>query len=204
MKPEDIPPARGINVIIGVCLLALSLIPLLPIARTLQYDGFGDIPDWPPLFFGFAAVGFPMVFLGARLLFSRQRVGAEVAFEDGGFVQEVRLFLRRDRRHRVQWVDIEEIKLVDAPRGGDVLAFRLTHAAAVREGLIQPTTHENASKQLVRREISLPLKLCGVSIDEAVSRFKASAEQAGAVLVAKASFNAVIYARKIWSVEWRS
>ena len=94
------------------------------------------------------------------------------------------------------------MRLVEAPRGGDILAFRQSHGAAVRAGLIQPTTREDAAKVLVRREIALPLRLVSVGIDDAVARFHASADGAGAKLVAQSSFNVVVFVRKVWSVTW--
>lgn len=69
--------------------------------------------------------------LGLRFLLTPQGVGAEVAFHDDGFTLRMRAFLRRDRCHRLTWTDIEEVTLIEAPRGSDLLAFRLTPEAAI-------------------------------------------------------------------------
>ena len=145
-------------------LLAVSLFCWLPIFATLYYDGFRAVVEWPPLFQWFLVLGLLLVGLALQLVFSKQRVGAEVHFHQGGFTLTVRHFFRRRWEHKVDWTDIEEMKLVEAPRGGDVLAFRLTYDASIREGVIQPTTRADAAKVLVGREISLPLKLTVVSI----------------------------------------
>jgi hypothetical protein len=200
--PEDIPSVRHLNALMAFCLMAVSLICWLPIFGTLYYDGFGKVLSWPSLFYWFLAIGTALVGLGIHLLVSRRRIGAEVRFDPTGFTIEVRNFFRRGFVRRLDWRDIEEVTLVEAPRGGDVLAFRLTHEAAVRERLIQPTTRADASKALVRREIGFPLRLAAVSIAEAVSRFRSSAEGAGATLVEQSSFNIVVFVRKVWRVMW--
>ena len=199
--PEDIPPARNVNKLVGIGLLLLAWIPLLPIYGTLRHDGIGDVFDWPAIFYGMLAVALLMVGAALNLLFSPQRVGAEVFFKPGGFDVEVRAFFRRTRTHRVAWEDVDEVVLVEAPRGGDLLAFRLNHEAAIREGLIQPSTRPDAPKALVRREVRLPAKLTGVSLDTARSRFENSAAQSGFRLVRAFSLNLLVYVRKVWRVE---
>ena len=199
--PQDIPAARGVNILIGLCLLILGAFVLLPIFGTLRYDGFGDVLDWPTLFYAFLAIGITLAFLGCRLLIKPQRVGAEVLFHKCGFTVNVRRFLQRDISHRLSWSEIEEIKQVEVPRGGDYLSFRLSHDAAVQHGLIQPTTRHNASRKLVKREIPFPPKLSAVSSKEAVARFQASAAQAGAKLVEAQSLNLVVFERRVWTVQ---
>lgn len=199
--PEDILPARGVNLLLGLCFLGLAGIPGIPIYGTLKYDGFGDILDWPSVFYWFAAFLILFVGLGLKLLFSPQRVGAEVSFHEDGFAFEVRRFLLRDQSYRLAWSDIEEMKAVEAPRGGDAVSFRLSQEAALKHGLVKPTTRI-ASKKLVKCEVALPISLSAVTIDEAIKRFQASAEHAGAKLVEQKSFNILVVSRKIWSVEW--
>ncbi|MEO9827462.1 MAG: hypothetical protein ABJF50_23900 [Paracoccaceae bacterium] len=179
----------------------LALVFLLPVFGTLYYDGFRNIPKWHPLFWGLSAVGLATVFCGFRILVRPQRVGGNVSFKDGGFDINVRSFFRADQQHSLVWEDIESVKLIVAPRGGDVLAFRLSPSAAVAKGLIQPSTRFNASKKLVKREIALPMNLCNVGVNEAFRRFEASANHAGAKLVAASAFNAVIIQHKVWAVE---
>lgn len=201
MIPEDITPARHVHLLLGVCFLGAAVIPAIPIYGTLKYDGFGDILDWPSVFYWFAAFLVLFVGLGLKLLFSPQRVGAEVSFEEGGFALEVRRFFLRDQSYRLDWSEIEEMKAVEAPRGGDAVSFRLSPDAALKHGLIKPTTR-TASKKLVKREVALPISLSAVTVDEAIKRFHASAELAGAKLVEQKSFNVLVVSRKIWSVEW--
>ena len=189
------------NLFLAFFLVFLAAIALLPVYGTLKYDGIADILDWPWIFYVFLAVGLTLAFLALRLLFTRQRVGAEIAFHEGGFDLDVRRFFRRDLKYRLAWSEIEEMKLVKAPRGGDYIAFRLSHKAAVDHGLIEPTTRHNASKKLVKREIPFPPKLSGVSANEAITRFHASAVQAGVKLVETASLNVVVFERKVWSVQ---
>lgn len=184
------------NVIVAGCVLFLSLIFWLPI-----YDGFAKILDWPTMSYWFLAIA--LVLTGFALWLLRTKpAGAEAVFHEGGFTLNVQQLLLKRRYHRLNWRDIEEVKLVEAPRGGDFIAFRLGVEAAVREGLIQPATREDAAKALVRREVNFPVKLSKVGPKDAAARFKASAEQAGARLVEKTSFNVVVYVRIIWSVEW--
>ncbi|MEM8802864.1 MAG: hypothetical protein AAGF55_10055 [Pseudomonadota bacterium] len=189
------------NVIVAGCVLFLSLIFWLPIYGTLYYDGFAKVLDWPTMFYWFLAIA--LVLTGFALWLLRTKpAGAEAVFHEGGFTLNVQQLLQKRRYHRLNWRDIEEVKLVEAPRGGDFIAFRLRVEAAVREGLIQPTTREDAAKALVRREVNFPVKLSKVGPKDAAARFKASAEQAGASLVEQTSFNVVVFARIIWSVEW--
>lgn len=202
VTPDDILPQRGINLIVGIAILLIAWVPLLPVYGALRYDGIESVFDWPSSLYGFLAVGVVMVGTAANLLFRPQRVGAEVAFHDDGFTIAVRRYLLRDRRHRLAWTDIETMTQVEAPRASDLLVFRLTHEAAVREGLIQPTTRPDAPRSPARREVKLPLKLAAVSTPDAVQRFQASAEGAGARLVEQSDFNIVVFVRRIWSVEW--
>lgn len=199
--PEDIPPARNVNKLVGIGLLLLAWVPLLPIYGALRYDGIEHVFDWPAPLYGFLALGLLMVGTALSLLFRPQRVGAEVFFKPGGFDVEVRAFLRRTRSHRVAWEDVEEVVLVEAPRGGDLLAFRLNHEAALRAGLIRASTRPDAPKALVRREVRLPVKLTGVTIETALSRFESSARLSGFRLVRAFSLNLVVYVRKVWRVE---
>lgn len=186
--------------IVGCCLIILAVFLLLPVFTVLFYDGFGKIPQWPGVFFILAASGVFLIGLGGWVLFSHKRVGAEVFFETGGFRLELRSLFRRERSYSLTWSDIESVKLIVAPRGGDLLAFRLTPAAAVKHGLILPSTRYTASKKLVKREVSMSINLCSVSLDEAFKRFEASAHEAGAKLVAASSFNAFIFQHKVWTV----
>ncbi len=172
----------------------------MPIYGTLKYDGFGNILHWPSLFYWFAGIGGGLLLLGCRLLILPQRVGAEVSFETDGFILRVRRFFRQDIDIRLTWFEIEEMKLVEAPRGGDYVSFRLTYDAAVKHALIEPTTRYTASKRLVKREIPFPPRLSGVSATEAVARFHTSAKQAGVKLAETQSLNVVVFVRKVWSV----
>ncbi|MEM9426854.1 MAG: hypothetical protein AAGA06_09135 [Pseudomonadota bacterium] len=201
MLPESIPPARFTNKIVAVGLLLLAPVPLLPVFGTLYYDGIGHVFDWPWIFYVFLGVGLWMVVMATRLLIGPQRVGAEVAFSQDGFELEVRAFARRDRRHSIAWVDIEAMVRVDAPRGGDMVAFRLRPDAAVRAGLIQPTTEPDGWGVKARREVKLPNRLTAIGQGEMTARFHRAAEHAGMRLVESASTNLVLYARKEWQVE---
>lgn len=176
--------------------------PLLPIYGTLRYDGIGDVFDWHPVLYALLFVGVLMVATAVSLLTRPQRVGAEVSFTPGGFDMKVRMFLRRDRRYQLAWKDVEEMVLVEAPRGSDVLSFRLTHDAAVREGLIRPSTRADAPRYLVKREIVLPTRLTGIPIPEAVERFHASAALSGARLAERSSLNLLVLVRRVWAIEW--
>lgn len=202
VKPDDILPQRGINLIVGIGVLLVAVFILLPVYSALRYDGIGSVFGWPFSLHVFMALGLAMLATATNLLFRPQRVGAEVAFHDDGFTIQVRRYLLRDRRHRLAWTDIETMTQVEAPRSSDLLVFRLTHDAAIREKLIQPTTRPDAPRSLARREVKLPLLLAALSTPDAVQRFQASAEGAGARLVEQSGFNVVIFVRKIWSVEW--
>ncbi len=197
--PEDIPPARGANLFVGACLLGLAVIPAIPILGFLRHGELIDILNWPPLLYWFLGFAILLIGVGLTLILTPQRVGAEVSFEDGGFVLEVRRFFRRDQVHRIAWPDIEEMKVIEAPRRGDFVSFRLTGHAAVEHGLIKPTTRSAAP---VDPSVALPIGLTDVSVKEAIERFHASADHAGAKLAEHAALDAVILVRKVWSVEW--
>lgn len=204
MRPDDIPPARGTNALIAACLLVVAIVFLLPGFGLIFYDGLATAFSQLSSIHAFALVGLALIAVAIRLLTIPQRAGAQVFFDEQGFVLRLRHFFRKTREHKLDWSEIEEMKLVEVPRGGDILAFRLSYNSAIARGLIQPTTREDAPRALVRREVRLPLKLCGVSINEAVDRFSASAEHAGADLVEQSSFNTVIYVRKVWRVVWKT
>ena len=184
-----------------MCVLVLSLVILLPIYGTLYFDGLSHVLKWPAMFYCFLVVGLALVGVAIWLIRAKP-AGAAATFNRGGFTLSVQQFFRRKRISRLDWRDIEEVKLLEVPRGGDVLAFRLTYDAAIREGLIKATTREDASKKLVRREVQFPIKLSRAGNKDAVARFTRSAENAGARLVKQTSLNVVVYARYIWSVEW--
>lgn len=201
MLPEDIPPGRFINKIVGVGLLLMSPVPFLPVFGTLYYDGIGHVFDWPWILYVFLAVGLWLVITSVRLLIGPQRVGAEVAFSEEGFELEVRAFARRDRRHSIAWEDVEVMVRVDAPRGGDMIAFRLRPDAAVRAGLIEPTTEPDGWGVKARREIKLPTRLTALGQDEITARFHRAAKHAGMRLIESKSQNLLIYARKEWRID---
>lgn len=161
----------------------------------------GNVLDWPAMFYWFATIALSLAGV-AVWLFRKKPAGAETAFHDGGFTLRVQSLLLNKRVYQLEWREIEEVKLVEAPRGGDVLSFRLTYDAAIREGLIEPTTREDAAKMLLRREVAFPIKLTKTGTADATARFTLSAENAGARLAEQASFNVVVFARRVWSVEW--
>ena len=200
--PENIRPAKGLDGIFAVFLMVVGGFLLLPVVATLFFDGVRRVTEWPAVLYGCAALGLLLVWGAQRVFARRTKTGAWVDFYREGFVIGIQPILGPLRIYDLKWADIEEMRLVEAPRGGDILAFRQSHGAAVRAGLIQPTTREDAAKVLVRREIALPLRLVSVGIDDAVARFHASADGAGAKLVAQSSFNVVVFVRKVWSVTW--
>ncbi|MDJ0639646.1 MAG: hypothetical protein QNJ20_12470 [Paracoccaceae bacterium] len=193
MIPEDIAAAKYVNVILGVLLLIGAALPLWIVGTAIYYDGIASVFGWPVVFWVMSAIGGVLVFFGLRLLLAQQRVGANVRFSETGFDVSVRQYLRRPKAYLLTWRDIEEMRLIEAPRGGDVLAFRLTPDAAEREG-VAGYPH--------RGEATLPLGLCEPSISDVVSRFESSAKAAGAELELLSSFNVVVLVRKVWAVRW--
>ena len=116
---------------------------------------------------------------------SRRRVFAEVSFHDGGFTLRVNPLLGARRTHMLAWTDIEQVVRRIHQRRAALLVFRLTHPAAVRIGLIQPTTREDAPTFLVQRSVTLPLTFLETTADETMTRFRKSANLSGVTLEEK-------------------
>ncbi len=199
MIPEDIPPAKYVSVFLGVCLLMASVMAFSPIYFSLYYDGFAKVPNWPGTLWGFFLTGCVFFGLGAWFAFTPRRPGAQAAFHDGGFTLRLRMYLGLERRHCIDWTDVEEMTLLEAPSGQDVITFLLTRDAALRNGMIQPTTKTAA---VAARTVTFPIRLALLTASDAADRFIASAEQAGARLVPTSDFNALVVVRKVWRVAW--
>ena len=197
--PEDIPPAKYVSLFLGVCLMLGSAIAFAPVYFSLRFDGMAKIPDWSGSLWSFFLVGGVLFGLGAWFLFSPKRAGAQAKFHEGGFTLRVRMYLGKERLHRIDWTDVEEMTLAEAPSGQDVITFLMTRDAAMREGLIQPTMKSEA---VAARTVTFPIRLAFLTASDAADRFIASAEHAGARLVEKSGFNVVVVVRKVWAVEW--
>ena len=91
------------------------------------------------------------------------------------------------------------MRLIEAPSGQDAITFLLTRDAALRNGMIEPTTTDAA---VAARTVSFPIRLAFLTASDAADRFIASAEQAGARLVATSDFNVLVVVRKVWRLEW--
>lgn len=176
--PDDIRPARGINKMFGASLLVLALIPAYPIYGVIKYDGLENIFDWPSLFNWF--LGFVVFFCatGAYMLAAPQRVGVDVRFHPGGFTVSVRLYFRREQTHRLEWSEIKEVQLTEAPRNGDGIVIHPVEGAVA----------------------SFPIKFAQTGSNETLARFHASAKAAGYRLERAGGFNALIVATKMWRV----
>ena len=197
--PEDIPPAKYVSVFVGVCLILASVLAWAPVFLAIYYDGFAKIANWSGALWGFFLFACVMFGLGVWMLFWPHRPGARAVFHEGGFTLRIRSLFRKERYHRIDWTDVEEMTVLEAPRQQDTIGFRLTREAALREGLIQPTTRPPA---VAARTLSFPIALALLNTSDAADRFIASAEQAGARLVETSGFNVVVFVRKIWKVTW--
>ena len=181
--PEPIGPARSLNRIGAVASTILAALPLymgIDVLRLLLRDGaleYGLFPFAFPLIL--IAIGAAIAGFGIRLWFKPTRRGLWVTFRPGGFSVRLRTIFGREKSCEIDWSDVEEMKLVEAPRSGAHLGFRLSHPAAVEAGLIQATTRADAAKILVPRSVTLPVSLSGLGRDDFVARFIASGEASG-------------------------
>jgi hypothetical protein len=127
----------------------------------------------------FLVIGMALAGLGIWLWFKPTWRGLWVTFRSGGFSVRLRTIFGREKTFEVDWADVEEMKLVVAPRAGAHLGFRLSHPAAVQAGLVQATTRADAAKFLVPRSVTLPVSLSGLGQNDFVARFIASGEASG-------------------------
>lgn len=199
MIPEDIPPAKYVSVFVGVCLILGSVLAWAPVFFAIYYDGFARIANWSGALWGFFLFASVMFGLGVWLLFWPHRPGARAVFHEGGFTLRIRGLFRKERCHRIDWADVEEMTVLEAPRQQDAITFLLSREAALREGLIQPTTKPPA---VAARTLSFPIALALLNASDAADRFIASAQHAGARLVETSGFNVVVFVRRIWKVTW--
>jgi len=175
--PEDIGPASGINIILGICLLILAAFPALPVLTALHYDGLASVFRWPALFnwLALAAVSFGVA--GVYVLATPQRVGGNVWFHRAGFALSIRLFFRKDQTPRVNWSEVTAIEVLLAGRG-DTVTIRTAQGVLAR---FSP-------------------RFFAVGTKEMMSRFCASAGGAGYDLVEPGGFILLLIDRQVWHV----
>jgi hypothetical protein len=181
--PEPIGPARSLNRIGAAASTILAALPLymgIDLLRLLLRDGaleYGLFPIAFPLIL--IAIGAALVGFGLWLWFKPTWRGLWVTFRPGGFSVRLLTIFGREKSYEIDWSDVEEMKLVVAPRAGAYLGFQLSHPAAVEAGLIQTTTRADAAKILVPRSVTLPVALAGLGKDDFLARFIASGEASG-------------------------
>ena len=169
--PEPIGPARSLNRIGAVASMILAALPLymgIDLLRLLLRDGaleYGLFPIAFPLIL--IAIGAALVGFGLWLWFKPTWRGLWVTFRPGGFSVRLRTIFGREKSYEIDWSDVEEMKLVVAPRAGAYLGFQLSHPAAVEAGLIQTTTRADAAKILVPRSVTLPVPSSTVTSEKA-------------------------------------
>lgn len=176
----------------------LAAIFLGPVFLGIYYDGIARLPDWPPLFFWFSALGFPLLGYALWLLSGRSRAVASAAFHDGGFTLDFAMFLRPRQHLTLHWRDIEAVTAASGNKGNDFVEFLLAPAAAEREKLVVDRSKATEN----RRKLAFPVKFSAVRLTEAMERFRTSAEGAGARLEETKSVNYLILARQTWAVVW--
>ncbi len=202
--PDPIGPASGLNRIGAALVLVMAGLPLYLgtdlFLMLLRDDGAGSGRFPTLLVLILISVGLLLVALAVWLWFRPTRRGLWVTFRPLGFSVILRTIWGREKTHRIDWADVEEMKLVVVPRGGAKLGFRLTHPAAVEAGLVQPTTRTDALKFLVPRSITLPVALSDLGQDAFVARFIASAEASGFRIEKVSSRELIVWTMATWTV----
>lgn len=175
--PKDIGPASGINIILGICLLALAAFPAWLVATALYYDGLASAFDWPALFDWLVFLTFSLAVPGIYLLATPQRVGGNLWFHPTGFALSIRLFFRQDQMPRVNWSEVTAIEVLLAGRG-DTVTIRTAQGVIVR---FSPRYFDVGTKEIM-------------------SRLRVSAKGAGFDLVQTGGFNLLLVERQVWQV----
>lgn len=183
MIPEPIGPAQTLNRIGAGASLLIAIFPIysgIGVFSKFIRDGVFEYALFPFFFpLTFFVIGIVLAGFGVWLWFKPTWRGLWVTFRPGGFSVRLRTIFGRERTWEIAWADVEEMKLVVAPRAGAHLGFRLSHPAAVNAGLIQASTREDAAKILVPRSVTLPASLSSLGQDDFVARFIASGENSG-------------------------
>lgn len=180
--PEDIGPARWINLRLGVCLLILGGLVGFPIPLAVYHDGIESVLDWPPLFNWLSAIAALFVGTALYLLLTPQRVGGNICFREDGFTCRMRLFFRRDAEHHFNWRDIKEIVLFQVPRNKHGLIIKWANGA----------------------DISLQARFFELGMTEIFARLRTSADAAHYRLEQTNSFNALVINKQTWTVSPKS
>ncbi len=178
--PPDIGPARGVNLVLGLCLLLLSAFPGGVVAMAIYHDGLSSVLDWPALFNWLSLLAAALAGCGMYLLVTPQRVGGEVIFHPDGFTLRIRLFFRPDRTYRLAWSEIASVQILEAGRQKEM---------TIR-------TRSGAKPNLSTRLLDVPW-------DEALARLRDSAEGAGYRLEAAGGINLLVAERQVWTVQRR-
>jgi len=176
--PEDIKPARHINKLIGACLLAIAVMPMLPIVAVLYYDGILSFLDWPSIFNWFAATAALLIGSGIYMIVTPQRVGAEVRFHQNGFHLRMRVYFRKTQEHDFTWSDIETVEHASAGTNNDSVGVKTKSGATA----------------------TFPTKFTETTAQHALKKLRASAKAAGYRFERDSGFNALIVSRTVWRI----
>ncbi|MEL6683311.1 MAG: hypothetical protein AAFQ09_11825 [Pseudomonadota bacterium] len=175
--PQDIDAARGLNLIMGVCLLLVAVFPGFPVAMGIYHDGLSSVVGWPPLFNWFALLLVSSVASGLYTIFAAKPVGVTVRFEKDGFVLSQRLWLRPRTEQRIVWSDVKHVQVLDSGR----------HEGITISGADGPLG-------------SFVNRYAAISLSETVNRLRQSAENAGYALERDGGFNLFLMRKDIWRV----
>jgi hypothetical protein len=175
--PQNIGPARGINLLLAFCLLMLAAIPAWPVAMVIYHDGLHSFLDWPPLFTWFTLAVAVLGGGGLYLIFTPQRVGGDEFFHQGGFTVRLRQFFRKDQDHRLAWSQIATIEPFELGRQKGI-SIRSPNGA----------------------KLDVSVHLLNVSLREAFNRLRASAEGAGYRLDKTGGHTLIVSERQVWTI----
>ncbi|MEO0677262.1 MAG: hypothetical protein AAFZ02_06875 [Pseudomonadota bacterium] len=177
-QPEDILASTRASKILAAALLALAVIPGLPVATEIWFDGMASVLDWPALFNWFSAATLIAVGLALRLLLAPQLSGADIRFRDGGLEADIRRLLRARQQISLGWAEIAEVQLSTASRSSDVIALILTTG----------------------ERIEVPTLFVQPGTQQCLDRLRKSAALSGYVFDPARGLNLLFYRRQVWTV----
>jgi hypothetical protein len=175
--PKDIGPARGINLLLAACLLALAVLPAWPVAMALYHDGLFSFLDWPSLFNWFSLAAAVLGGSGLCLIFTPQRVGGDITFHQGGFTVRLRQFFRKDQDHRLDWANLATVEPFELGRQTGI-------TIRVHDG----------------EKLDIPTRLLNAAQAEVFNRLRASAEGSGFRLDKTGGHNLLVSERQVFTV----
>ncbi|MCV6595377.1 MAG: hypothetical protein OIF48_20705 [Silicimonas sp.] len=193
--PPDIPRNPGINRVWAVFLAVFGAISLFVAGLLATTNG---IPLWVGALPAGLAIG--LFLLAWRVYLRPSKSGAALTFEKDALTLDITSALHAPRHYRIGWADLREIHLVKGGYGAGGLGFLLTHEAAQRLGLIQPTTRAAAPDLLVGRNIATPRHSFALPDEQVVARLTEAAETVGYQVTRKTHREFLVVGKTVFEV----